>query len=75
MRKFTTLVVNVLLYLDNLIFIEINYIHMSKLSINSKFHLFDVVSFEILDFEGKMYEEVDHLSVLCPPCNPVHIRE
>ena len=38
MRKFTNLVVYVLLYLGNIIFIEINYIRMRKLSINLKYH-------------------------------------
>ena len=38
MRKFTSLVVYVLLYLDNIVFIEINCIHMSKSSISLKYH-------------------------------------
>ena len=42
---------------------EINYIHKSKLSITLKYHSFEVVTFEILDFEGQKCEEVDFLVV------------
>ena len=38
MRKLTTLVGGVLLDLNNIIFIEINYIHKSKLSITLQYH-------------------------------------
>ena len=42
-------------------FIEINYIHKTKLSITLKYHWFEVVTFGILDFcEGHKYEEVDY---------------
>ena len=48
---------------------------MFKVIITMKFHLFEVVTFEILDFEGHKYEKVDHLGQLCPSCPPVHILE
>ena len=48
---------------------------MFKVIVTLKFHLFEVVTFEIFDFEGKKYEEVDHLGLLCLSCPPVHIRE
>ena len=38
MRKLTTLVGDELLVLNNIIFIEINYIHKTKLSITLKYH-------------------------------------
>ena len=38
MRKLTTLVGDVFLDLSNIIFIEIDYIHKSKLSITLKYH-------------------------------------
>ena len=56
MRKLTTSVNNVL---NDIIFIEIYYIHKTKLSITLKYHLFEVVTFEIFYFEGHKYEEVD----------------
>ena len=56
LRKWTTLVDNVL---NDIIFIEINYIHKTKLSITLKYHLFEVVTFEIFYFENHKYEEVD----------------
>ena len=59
MRKLTTSVDNVLLDLSDIIFIEIDYIHKNKLSITLKYHLFEVVTFEIFDFEGHKYEGVD----------------
>ena len=62
MRKLTNLVVNALLNFNNMIFIKINYIHKTKLSITLKYHWFEVVTFEILDFEGHKYEEVDYFS-------------
>ena len=65
MRKLTTSVGGVLLDLNNIIFIEINYIHKSKLSIIFQDHLFEVVTFEILDFEGSRYEEVNYVSCCC----------
>ena len=52
MRKFTTSVDNVLLDLNDIIFIEIDYIHKNKLSITLKYHLFEVVTFKIFVFEG-----------------------
>ena len=62
MRKLTTSVDDVLLDVNNIIFIEISYIHKSKLSITLKYHCFEVVTFEILDFEDYKYEEVDYFS-------------
>ena len=38
MRKLIILVVNVLWDLNNIFFIEINYIHKTKLSITLKYH-------------------------------------
>ena len=60
MKKLTTSVIDVLSGLDNIIFIGMNYIYMTKLSIALKCHYFDVVTFEILDFEGRKYEEVEY---------------
>ena len=54
---------DVLLDLSNIIFIGIDYIHKNKLSITLKYHRFEVVTFEILDFEGYMYEEVDYTTI------------
>ena len=62
MRKLTNLVGDVLLDFNNMIFIKINYIHKTKLSITLKYHWFEVVTFKILDFEGHKYEEVDFFS-------------
>ena len=59
MRKLTISVDNMLLDLNDMIFIEIDYIHKDKLSITLKYHLFDVVTFEIFDFEGHKYEGFD----------------
>ena len=59
MRKLTTPVSDVLLDFSNMIFMKINYIHKTKLSITLKYHLFEVETFEIHDFEGHKYEEVD----------------
>ena len=39
---------------------------MFKVIITLKFHLFEVVTFEILDLEGHKYKDVDHLGLLCP---------
>ena len=60
MRKLTTSVDDVLLDFFNMVFIKINYIHRTKLSITLKYHLFEVVTFKILDFECHKYEEVDY---------------
>ena len=62
MRKLTFSVDNVLSDLNDIIFIEIDYIHKTKLSITLKYQRFEVVTFEILDFEGHKYEEVDYFS-------------
>ena len=62
MRKLTNVVGDVLLDYHNMIFIKINYIRKTKLSIILKYHWFEVVTFEILDFEGHKYEKVDHFS-------------
>ena len=59
MRKLTTSVGNVLLYLSHIIFLEINYTHENKFSIILKYLQFEVVTYEILNFEGNKYEEVD----------------
>ena len=64
MRKLTTSVADVLLDLNNIIVIEIKYMHESKFSIIFQDHLFEVVTFEILDVEGSRYEEV-HVSCCC----------
>ena len=65
MRKLTNLVGDVLLDFSNIIFIQKNYIHKTKLSITFKYHWFEVVTFEILDFEGYMYEKVHFFSWRC----------
>ena len=65
MRKLTTSVGDMLLDLNNITFIEINYIHKSKLSIILQDHKFEVVTFEILDFEDSRYEEVKYISCCC----------
>ena len=59
MRKLTTSVDSVLLNLSDINFIEIDYINKNKLSITLQYHLFEVVTFEIFDFEGHKYERVD----------------
>ena len=64
-KKLNISVSDVLLDLNNIIFIEIDYIHKNKLSITLKYHWFDVVTFEFLDFEGHKYEEVDYFSWRC----------
>ena len=56
---------DVLMDLHNINFIGIDYIHKNKLSITLKYHRFKVVTFEILDFEGYMYEKVDYFSWRC----------
>ena len=65
MRKLTISVSDVLLDLNNIIFIEIDYIHKNQLSITLKYHWFEVVTFEILDLEDHKYEEVDYFSWRC----------
>ena len=52
MKKLTNSGGDVLLDFNNMNFIKINYIHKTKLSITLKYHWFEVVNFEILDFEG-----------------------
>ena len=59
MRKSTTSVSNVLLDLSHILFFEINYTHENKFSIILKYLQFEVVIYEILNFEGNKYEEVD----------------
>ena len=59
MRKLTSSVGNVLLELGHIIFFEINYTHENKFSIILKYLQFEVVTYEILNFEGNKYEEVD----------------
>ena len=58
MRKLTISVDNVLLDPNDIIFIGIDYIHKTKLSITLKYQLFKVVTFEIFYFEGHKYDEV-----------------
>ena len=65
MRKLNNVVCDVLLDFNNMVFIEINYIHKTKLSITLKYHWFEVVTFEILDFEDHTYEKVDYFSWWC----------
>ena len=62
MRKLTTSVGDDLSVISDIIFIEIKYIHKTKLSETLKYHYFEVVTFEILDFEGHKYEKVDFFS-------------
>ena len=62
MMNLTNLVDDVLLDFYNMVFIKINYIHRTKLSITLKYHLFEVVTFKILDFEGHKYAKVDYFS-------------
>ena len=62
MRKLTISVNDVLFDLNNMISIKINYIHKTKLSITLKYQWFEVVIFQILDFEKHKYEEVDYFS-------------
>ena len=61
-RKLTNLVGDLLLDCSNIIFIKINYIRKTTLSLTMKYHWFDVVTIEILDFESHKYEEVDFFS-------------
>ena len=62
MRKLTTSVGDVLLNLNNIILFEINYTHKSKFSIILKYLKFEIVTYEILDFEDHKYEEIDQFS-------------
>ena len=62
MRKLTNLVSDVLLDSNNMIFIEISYIHKTKLRTTLKYHLFEVVIFEILDLEKHKYKDVDYFN-------------
>ena len=59
MRKLTTSVDSVLSDLMDIIVIEKYNIHKNKLSITWKYHLFEVVTFEIFVFEGHKYEGID----------------
>ena len=54
MRKLTTSVADELSVLNNKIVIEMKHIPETKLRKTLKYHLFEVVIFEILDFEGHM---------------------
>ena len=62
MNKLTISVGDELSILNEVIVIEIMYIPKTKLSKTSKYHQFEVVTYEILDFEGHEYEEVDYFS-------------
>ena len=62
MRKLTSSVVEDLSVISNIIVIEIKYIPKTKLDKTLKYHLFEGVTFEILDLEGHKYEEVDYFS-------------
>ena len=67
MRKMTTVVGDELLVLNSIIVIELKYIPMTKLSETLRYHQFEVVIFEILDFEGHKYEKIDFFSCWCAP--------
>ena len=43
-------------------FLEINYTHENKFSIILKYLQFEVVTYEIPNFEGHKYEEIDQFS-------------
>ena len=62
MRKLTTSVGDELSDLNDITFIERNYIHKTKLSITMKYHQFEEVTSEILDFKGHKYEKIDFFS-------------
>ena len=65
MRKLTTsvrYVLNALLYINGN---ESRNIGTSTSSVTLEYHWFEVVTFEILDFEGHKYEEVDYFSWRC----------
>ena len=47
-------------------------VDMSKVSLTLRYHKFEVVTCEILDFEGQTYEEVDYFSWICDLCLAVH---
>ena len=47
-------------------------IDMTKISATFKWNKFEVVVFELLDFEGSESEEVDYFSTLCALCPSVH---
>ena len=61
MREWTIYVSDRPLDLNDMILIQIHYIHKTKLSITLKYHLFEVVTFEILDLKGHRYETMDYL--------------
>ena len=42
---------------------------MSKVGETLKYHYFEVVTSEILDFEGQKYEKVDYFSKVCALCH------
>ena len=67
MRKLTTSVSDVPLDLKNLFFFRNKlYIRESKLILILQDPLsFEVVTLEILDFEGSRYEEVNYVSCCC----------
>ena len=44
---------------------------MSEVGITSKYHQFELVIYEILDFESHMYEELEYFGNLCILCTPV----
>ena len=62
MRKLNTSVGDELSVIIYIFVIEIKYIQKTKLSKTLKYHYFEVVTFEILDFEGHKYEKVDLFS-------------
>ena len=61
MKKWTIYVIDRLLDLNDMILIQIHSIHKTKLSITLKYHLFEVVTFKILDLKGHRYEIKDYL--------------
>ena len=59
MRTLTTLVGYVFYAVLWIIGNETRNIDMSTVCVTLKYHKFEVVTYEILDFEGHKYEEVD----------------
>ena len=62
MRKLTSTVMYVLYALLYKTVNKIRHIGMSTVSVTLKYHYFEVVTYEILDFEGQTYEEIDYFS-------------
>ena len=45
---------------------------MTYISLTMKYHENELVTSEILDFEGHNYEEADYLGWICGLCSLVH---